>query len=112
MQEALTHTTRVRLQALVYPVTDYNFASESYKQYGCGYSLTTKAMQFFWSSYVDGVDADPTSDELLSPLQAKSFDRYGRHQLPIACDTDHLLTHKVRRFAHTPTPTACHQPTS
>ena len=77
----------------MYPVTDYNFESESYKQYGCGYSLTTKAMQFFWSSYVDGVDADPTSDELLSPLQAKSFDGYGRHQLPIACDTDHLLTH-------------------
>lgn len=55
------------LQALVYPVTDYSFATNSYREWGEGTNLTEDAMRWFWTHFVpEGVSAD---DPGVSPLR-------------------------------------------
>jgi acetyl esterase/lipase len=49
---------RVRLaaQLLIYPVTDFDFTTESYEQNGEGYLLTKGSMQWFWAHYLGAQD--------------------------------------------------------
>jgi acetyl esterase len=56
------------LQVLVYPVTDCDFATESYVENGAGYLLEAPRMQWFFDCYTRA-GADPT-DWRLSPLRA------------------------------------------
>ncbi|HWS46787.1 MAG TPA: alpha/beta hydrolase [Acidimicrobiia bacterium] len=57
------------LQVLVYPVTDCDFTTSSYRENGDGYLLTEEQMRWFFSCYVrDGTD--PT-DWRVSPLRAR-----------------------------------------
>ncbi len=59
------------LQVLVYPVTDCDFATESYVANGAGYLLEAPRMRWFFDCYTrDG--ADPT-DWRLSPLRARDL---------------------------------------
>jgi acetyl esterase len=58
-------------QLLVYPVTDYNFDTVSYKENADGYLLTRDAMVWFWNHYLRSV-ADG-SNLLASPLQAQNL---------------------------------------
>jgi acetyl esterase/lipase len=44
------------LQALVYPVTDFDFDSESYARYESGLNLTRAKMQWYWEQYLAGAD--------------------------------------------------------
>lgn len=39
-------------QLLVYPVTDYNLETESYRAYGEGYFLTRQKMAWYWGLYL------------------------------------------------------------
>jgi acetyl esterase len=55
------------LQVLVYPVTDADFESESYRTYESGLNLTREKMQWYWSVYLAG--ADPLQPDA-SPLRA------------------------------------------
>ena len=41
-------------QLLIYPVTDHDFDTPSYRENAEGYGLTRPAMQWFWSNYVTG----------------------------------------------------------
>ncbi len=59
----------ISLQALFYPVTDYNFNTTSYEQFQNGYFLTRDAMKWFWNNYVDNRTTD-IQDPLVSPLQS------------------------------------------
>jgi acetyl esterase len=59
------------LQVLVYPVTDCDFATESYVDNGSGYLLEAARMRWFLDCYVRG-GADPT-DWRLSPLRARDL---------------------------------------
>jgi acetyl esterase len=43
---------RLAAQLLIYPVTDFNFTTESYEQNGEGYLLTKGTMQWFWAHYL------------------------------------------------------------
>ncbi|QJY47993.1 alpha/beta hydrolase [Pseudonocardia broussonetiae] len=43
---------RLAAQLLLYPVTDFNFTTESYEQNGEGYLLTKGSMQWFWAHYL------------------------------------------------------------
>lgn len=62
----------LRLQLLVYPVTDHRFDTASYTENGEGYFLTTDMMRWFSGHYLrSGADAD---DALASPLRAKSVE--------------------------------------
>lgn len=55
------------LQVLVYPVTDADFESESYRVHGNGLNLTREKMRWYWSAYLAGADGlDPDA----SPLRA------------------------------------------
>ena len=55
-------------QILIYPVTNHDFDTTSYRQYGEGYLLTRDAMIWYWDLYA--ADADTARDALASVLQA------------------------------------------
>jgi acetyl esterase len=58
----------IRYQALLYPVTDAAFDTDTYDRFADGPWLTRKAMAWFWDAYAPdrAVRAEPTA----SPLQA------------------------------------------
>ena len=58
-------------QLLIYPVTDYAFATGSYADNAEGYMLTLPMMEWFWNHYL--ADPDQGSDPLASPLRAGSL---------------------------------------
>jgi acetyl esterase len=61
----------LRLQLLVYPVTDHNFDTVSYKENGDGYLLTKDMMVWFWDHYLDSPkDGD---NPLACPLRARDL---------------------------------------
>ena len=55
-------------QLLVYPVTDYAFDTDSYRENADGYMLTLPMMEWFWNHYLS--DPAQGGDELASPLRA------------------------------------------
>jgi acetyl esterase len=58
----------IRFQALLYPVTNADFETDTYQQFAEGPWLTRKAMQWFWDAYLP--DASMRSEVTASPLQA------------------------------------------
>jgi acetyl esterase len=61
----------IRLQLLVYPVTDYSFDTISYKENGDDYFLTRDMMGWFWDHYL--TSASDGENPLASPLRAKDL---------------------------------------
>lgn len=59
---------KLRSQVLMWPVTDANFDTASYKQFENGYFLTKGMMKWFWDSYT--LDAAKRKESYASPLQA------------------------------------------
>jgi acetyl esterase len=59
------------IQALIYPVINYDFDTASYHQYASGFGLTRDMMRYFWRSYL----ANPTDGGLpyASPLRAENL---------------------------------------
>jgi acetyl esterase len=56
------------LQALIYPVTDFDFESESYARYESGLNLTRAKMQWYWEQYLAGADGlHPDASPLRAP---------------------------------------------
>ena len=54
------------LQVLVYPITDADFGTPSYREFAEGYYLTASGMRWFWDNYLpDGDRFDPD----VSPLR-------------------------------------------
>ena len=62
----------IALQALVYPVTDFNFESPSYRENGEGYLLTRESMIWFWDHYL--VDRAQGREPYASPLRATALE--------------------------------------
>lgn len=61
---------RIAFQLLIYPVTDTDTETGSYREFGSGYFLERDSMIWFFNHYVgDGDRADPR----LAPLRAKSL---------------------------------------
>lgn len=59
----------VAMQVLVYPVTDCDFATESYKRYGdVGLPLGRAEMEWFWDKYI--AEPEARTNPLASPLRA------------------------------------------
>lgn len=58
----------IRYQALLYPVTNAAFDTDSYEQFAEGPWLTRKAMQWFWDAYLP--NASLRSEVTASPLRA------------------------------------------
>lgn len=63
----------VRWQLLVYPITDCDLNTASYRDNGVGYSLTRAGMEWFWSHYVSEPSARTHSHA--SPLRAPDVSR-------------------------------------
>jgi acetyl esterase/lipase len=62
------HVRSLKLQLLIYPVTDAGLNTPSYREFGDRYGLTAAAMKRFWELYgADGLDPDA------SPLRATDF---------------------------------------
>jgi acetyl esterase len=61
----------LRFQLLIYPVTDYDFGTDSYRENAEGYFLSTDMMKWFWKSYL----ADPAdgSKPYASPLRSENL---------------------------------------
>jgi acetyl esterase len=60
----------LRLQALVYPVTDSGLNTPSFRAFGERHGLTAVAMGRFWEMYLDGTDGN---DPDVSPLRASDL---------------------------------------
>jgi acetyl esterase len=58
----------LRFQLLIYPVTDYAFETDSYRENAEGYLLTRDMMRWFWNLYVP--DASKAAEPYASPLRA------------------------------------------
>ncbi|WP_339730137.1 alpha/beta hydrolase [uncultured Gimesia sp.] len=58
-------------QMLVYPVTNYQFDTESYQKYGIDYFLTKRAMEWFWEQYLSHESAG--REVYASPLRCKDL---------------------------------------
>jgi acetyl esterase len=58
----------IRLQVLVFPVTDHSFERPSYQACGeRGYVITTAEMQWFWDQYVPSPEDRPQASPLRAP---------------------------------------------
>lgn len=58
----------IKQQLLIYPVLDTNFETHSYEQFGEGYRLTKKNMQWFWQQYLRSQDDE--QNMYVAPLKA------------------------------------------
>ncbi len=61
----------IRFQLLVYPVADFAFDTDSYRENAEGYLLTEKMMRSFWGHYL--ADESDGRDAYASPLRAESL---------------------------------------
>ncbi|NHZ95093.1 alpha/beta hydrolase [Massilia sp. CCM 8734] len=66
---------KLRAQVLMWPVTDANFDTPSYKQFANGHFLTRDLMVWFWDSYTR--DAGARKEIYASPLQASNAQLQG-----------------------------------
>jgi len=73
-------------QALVYPVTDWQFDTASYARNAEGYGLTLPAMRWFWDHYLGGADGRHPE---ASPLRAESLAGVAP-ALVVVCEFDPL----------------------
>ncbi len=62
---------RLLLQVLVYPVTNYDFGTASYRENATGFVLTTEDMRWFWRHYL--AREEQGREPLASPLLVKSL---------------------------------------
>ena len=60
----------IKLQVLLWPVTDANFETGSYNEFAEGRFLTRNMMKWFWDNYLP--DANKRKEIYASPLQASS----------------------------------------
>ncbi|MFV2195006.1 alpha/beta hydrolase [Nocardiopsis sp. LOL_012] len=58
----------LRGQALLYPVTDAAFDTDSYREFATGYFLTREGMMWFWDQYT--TDPEDRAEIYASPLRA------------------------------------------
>jgi len=61
----------LRMQLLIYPVTNHDFDTASYQENGAGYLLTQDMMKWFWDHYLNS--ADEGRQAVVSPLRADNL---------------------------------------
>ena len=88
----------IDFQVLLYPVTDANFETPSYRAFGApGYWLTRETMQWFWDSYVP---APECQEFIVSPLQASLEQLRGLPPaLIVTCEQD-VVRDEGEAYAH------------
>jgi acetyl esterase len=88
----------IELQVLLYPITDANFETPSYREYGVeGYWLTRETMRWFWDSYVPIAER---KEFTVSPLRASLEQLRGLPPtLIVTCEYD-VLRDEGEAYAH------------
>ena len=88
----------IDFQVLLYPVTDANFETPSYRAFGApGYWLTRETMQWFWDSYVPAAEC---KEFTVSPLQASLEQLRGLPPaLIVTCEQD-VVRDEGEAYAH------------
>ena len=80
---------RLKAQMLIYPVTDCDLGTQSYREAGSGYGLTRDSMIWYWKQYV--ADEARRASPDASPLRAK--DHSGLPPaIVITCELDPLAS--------------------
>ena len=89
---------KIDFQVLLYPVTDANFDTQSYRQFGeAGYWLTRESMRWFWDSYAPvPARTEPTA----SPLRAALDQLKGLPPALIITDENDVLRDEGEAYAH------------
>jgi acetyl esterase len=84
-------------QVLLYPATDYNWATPSYSEFQKNPNLSQFTMKWFWDNYLP--EASASSDPLVSPLRAQEEVFCGfPPTLIITCEYD-ILRDEGEQFA-------------
>jgi len=78
---------KIAAQLLIYPVTDFDLDTLSYRSVGTGYGLTRESMRWYWEQYLAD-PADGASPDA-SPLQATDFTNLPP-ALVLTCELDPL----------------------
>lgn len=65
---ARDHRTRLAHQLLIYPVTNFDFTTHSYRENADGYWLTKEGMRWFWAQYLpsEAAGSNPEASPLLA----------------------------------------------
>lgn len=95
------------LQLLIYPVTDCNFGTRSYRENATGYVLTRDAMRWYWDHYLP--DRSARANPEASPLRAKSLEAVAP-ALVLTCEYDPLRDEGeayARRLSRAGVPVVC-----
>ena len=88
----------IEFQVLLYPVTDANFETPSYREFGAdGYWLTREAMRWFWDSYVP---APERKEFTVSPLQASLEQLRGLPPALILTNEHDVVRDEGEAYAH------------
>ena len=78
---------RIAAQVLIYPVTDFDLDTPSYRTVGTGYGLTRESMRWYWEQYLSDPHDGASPDA--SPLRAGDFSNLAP-ALVITCQFDPL----------------------
>jgi acetyl esterase len=73
LRDSESTTRQVSFQALIYPVTEYEFDRPSMRSDWSGYPLSAETVKWFWSHYLSA-DAD-TLNPLVAPMTAPDLSR-------------------------------------
>lgn len=87
----------LRAMVLLYPVTDANFETGSYRQFQEGYYLTRDAMRWFWEQYT--VDASQRDQVYAAPLRASLEQLRGLPPTLVITDEADVLRDEGEAFA-------------
>lgn len=89
---------KLRFQALLWPVTDANFETASYKQFAEGHFLTRNMMKWFWDSYT--TDEAKRKEIYASPLQASTEQLKGLPPALIETAEFDVLRDEAEAYGH------------
>jgi acetyl esterase len=87
----------IRLQALLYPVTDASFETVSYREFADGPWLTRRNMQWFWDAYQP--DVYQRALPLVSPMRATLSELSGLPPALIITDEADVLRDEGEAYA-------------
>jgi acetyl esterase len=73
LRDARSSNPRIKFQALIYPVTEYEFERPSMRANWSGYPLSSATVKWFWSHYLS--TDDDAANPLASPMLAADLSR-------------------------------------
>ncbi|MCL1669854.1 alpha/beta hydrolase [Elizabethkingia ursingii] len=87
----------IKLQALLWPVTDSNFETDSYNEFSEGRFLTKNMMKWFWDNYLP--DTEKRKEIYASPLQATLEELKGLPQALVQTAENDVLRDEAEAYA-------------